>query len=122
MRQCFKLTRSRQLRDRQTGEPKTTSEAVFGITSRPGEKADASTLLQIARDHWGIENRVFYVRDQTQGEDASRVRNPSAPTILSTLRNCVQSLCRGQGATNIAAQLRRFSAYPVNALHARQRK
>ena len=26
------------------------------------------------RDYWGVENKVHYVRDVTQGEDASRVR------------------------------------------------
>jgi hypothetical protein len=121
-RQCFKLTRSRRLRDRETGELKTTIETAYGITSRPREQTDANALLKIVRAHWGIENRVFHVRDQTQGEDASRVRKKSAPIIFSTLRNCVLNVMRSCGTKNIAAQMRRFNSNPVKALHAIQRK
>jgi hypothetical protein len=28
------------------------------------------------RGYWGVENKVHYVRDVTQGEDASRIRTP----------------------------------------------
>jgi predicted transposase YbfD/YdcC len=116
--QCFKLTRTRTLRERATGELKTTTETVYGITSLPRERADAGRLLAIVRAHWGIENKVFYVRDQTLGEDASRVRKGSAPAIFSTLRNAVLNVLRNLGVGNRAAQLRRFCAEPVKALDA----
>ncbi len=116
VRQCFKLTRTRRLRDRITGESKTTTETVFGVTSLGREKANAERLLAIVRSHWGIENRIFYVRDQTMGEDACRVRRDSAPVIFSTLRNGVLNLLQQMGVSNRAAQLRRFCANPVKAL------
>jgi predicted transposase YbfD/YdcC len=122
VRQCFKLTRSRTLRDRITGELKTTTETVLGITSLGREKVDAEQLLSIVRSHWGIENKVFYVRDQTMGEDACRVRKDSAPAILSTLRNGVLNLLQQMGVSNRAAQLRRFCADPVKALEALRSK
>jgi predicted transposase YbfD/YdcC len=32
----------------------------------------AEAFAQWIRDYWGVENKVHYVRDVTQGEDASR--------------------------------------------------
>jgi IS4 transposase len=116
--QCFKITRTRRLRERSTGQWETTTETVCGITSLPREKADATKLMSLIRAHWGIENKVFYIRDQTLGEDASRVRKKSAPVIFSTLRNSVVNVLQVLGVKNRAAELRRFCANPVKALQA----
>jgi hypothetical protein len=119
--QCFKLTRTRTLRDRDGGEPTTTTETVYGLTSLRREQADAARLLSVVREHWGIENKVFHVRDQTLGEDACRVRTRSAPMVFSTLRNTVINVLQVLGVTNRAAQLRTFCADPVKALEQVQR-
>lgn len=108
--QAFKLVRQRTIRGQ------TTTETLYGITSLPGEAADAHMLLRLTRDHWGIENRVFHVRDVTMGEDACRVRTGSAPMILSALRNTALNLLRATGVSNIAAALRRHAARPYEAL------
>ena len=121
MVQCFKLTRTRTLRDRDSGERKTTTETAYGITSLRREQADAARLLSIVREHWGIENKVFHVRDQTLGEDACRVRTRSAPAVFSTLRNGVINILQHLGVQNRAAQLRTFCANPVKALEALHR-
>lgn len=121
-RQCFKLTRTRTLRDRASGQFTTTTETVCGVTSLPRERADARRLLAIVRAHWGIENKVFHVRDQTMGEDACRVRKRAAPVVLSTLRNSVLNVLQTLGVKNRAAQLRTFCANPVKALQALHRK
>ena len=120
--QCFKLTRTRTLRERATGQVKTTIETAYGVTSLTREHADATRLLEIVRGHWGIENKVFYVRDQTMGEDACRVRKRSAPVVLSTMRNAVLGLLRVMGVKNRAAQFRTFCVEPVKALQAIKRK
>jgi hypothetical protein len=120
--QCFKLTRTRTLRDRLTGEFKTTTDTVCGVTSLSRDRADAGRLLAVVRAHWGIENKVFHVRDQTMGEDASRVRKRSAPVIFSTLRNGVLNVLRTLDVENRAAQLRTFCANPVKALREIHRK
>ena len=122
VRQCFKLTRTRTLPDRATGTPRTTTQTVYGVTSLPRERADAARLLALVRAHWGIENKVFYVRDQTLGEDACRVRKRSAPVVFSALRNGVLNVLRILGVKNRAAQLRTFCADPVKALQAVHRK
>lgn len=108
--QGFKLVRQRTLRG------KTTTETVYGITSLPPDQADADVLLHLTRQHWGIENRVFYVRDVTFGEDHCRVRTGAAPMILSTLRNVTLNLLHGKGVPNVAAALRRHAAHPLEAL------
>lgn len=103
--QAFKLVRQRTLRS------KTTSETAYGITSLPPDQADADRLLRLTRQHWGIENKVFYVRDVTFGEDHCRVRTGAAPLILSTLRNVTLNLLHGKGTPNIAAALPGQSHY-----------
>lgn len=120
--QCFKLTRTRTLRDRESGEPKTTTETAYGITSLRRDQANAARLLSVVRQHWGIENKVFHVRDQTLGEDDCRVRTRSAPLVFSTLRNSVINVLQHLGVTNRAAQLRTFCADPVKALEQVRRR
>jgi hypothetical protein len=110
MTQAFKLVRERTTRSR------TTTEVSYGITSLPPEDADAKALLHLTREHWGIENRVFHVRDVTYGEDQCRVRTGAAPLILSTLRNVTLNLLRWNNVGNIAAALRRHAAHPLEAL------
>jgi hypothetical protein len=83
-----------------------TEEIDYAITSVPRDLADASTLLAWWRGHWGIENRLHWVRDVTLGEDASRIRTGSAPQLMAALRNAGISLLRILGVTNIAAALR----------------
>jgi len=122
VRQCFKLTRTRTLRDRTTGVFKTTTGTVCGVTSLPRERADAARLLVIVRVHWGIENKVFHVRDQTPDEDACRVRKWSAPVVPSTLGNSVLIILRKMGVTHGAAQLRTICVKPVKALQAVHQK
>jgi len=108
--QCFKLVRER------TVHGKTTTETAFGITSLDRRKADAGRLLKLARQHWGIENRVFYVRDMSFGEDACRARTGTGPHLLSGLRNAAINLLNRAGVKNKAAALRRHAAHPGEAL------
>jgi hypothetical protein len=85
---------------------KQTREVRYLITSRGPETAGAGTLLRLRRGHWGIENRLHWVRDVTLGEDASQVRTGAAPEVLAALRNVVLAVLRQAGSTNIAADLR----------------
>lgn len=80
----------------------------YKITSLSSTQSGAAELLAFSRGHWGIENRVHYVRDVTLGEDASRIRNGSAPQAMSAIRNLVMTLLRRSGIANIAAGLRHF--------------
>ena len=73
--------------------------------------ADARRLLSLSRGHWGIENRLHWVRDVTFDEDRSQVRTGAAPQVLAGLRNLVISLVRRAGHSNVAAALRRHNAH-----------
>jgi predicted transposase YbfD/YdcC len=84
---------------------RTSDETRYFVTSH-GPATTAEQLLQMVRGHWGIENRLHYVRDVTLGEDASRIRSGAAPQVMAALRNAVINLLRHGGATNIAARLR----------------
>jgi hypothetical protein len=83
-----------------------TREVVYAITSAGPAWAGAADLLGWWRGHWGIENRVHWVRDVTMGEDASRVRTAAGPEVMAGLRNAAISLSRLAGLTNIAEALR----------------
>ena len=48
------------------------------------------------RGHWGIENKLHYVRDVTYGEDASRVRTRNAPQNMASMRNLAIAAMRAE--------------------------
>jgi len=98
--QVFWLVRER------TEHGQTSVEEVYGITSLTRQEANATHLLDVLRGHWGIENRLHYVRDVTMGEDSSRVRKGAAPAVLAGLRNAVLPLLRGLGFASIAKAIR----------------
>ena len=95
---------------------KETVERAYAITSLPPERAEAARLLEIWRGHWGIENRLHWVRDMVFGEDQSQVRTESAPQLLAALRNLVIGMLRLGGVKNIAAALRHYAWKPWETL------
>jgi predicted transposase YbfD/YdcC len=66
-----------------TSQGETTHEMAVGVTSLDAEEAPPEQLLQYVRGHWGIENRLHWVRDVTMGEDASQVRTDNAPEVMA---------------------------------------
>lgn len=98
-----------------THKGKVSREVRYAITSL-GDEVGAIQLLKHVRGHWGIENRLHYVRDVTFGEDASQVRKGSAPQVLAGLRNAVVGILRQEGWTNIAEALRYNAWQPKAAL------
>jgi hypothetical protein len=86
-----RIERIRELQDR------CSREVIYAITSLAPDKLEPAALLQLSRDHWQIENRLFHVRDVTFAEDACRVRTGSAPPVLAELRNAALTLIRRIG-------------------------
>lgn len=78
-------------------------ETQYAITSAPRSLASAADLLGWWRNHWGIENRVHWVRDVTVDEDRCRIRTGSSPQIFAALRNAAITTLRFLGCENIAA-------------------
>lgn len=100
--------------DLRTGE--IDHEVSYAITSLPPARADARRLLTLLREHWGIENRLHWVRDVTFDEDRSAVRTKAAPQVCAACRNLVIALLRRAGAANIAAACRTFASRPLTAI------
>jgi predicted transposase YbfD/YdcC len=101
--------------ERTTG--KTTHEVTYGITSLPRQQAAPEHVAWFWRQHWTIENRVHYVRDETMGEDRCQVHSGAAPQVLAALRNGLLTLLRDHGWSNIAAAFRFYNQSPQRALH-----
>lgn len=93
-----------------TERGETAHEVRYGITSLRAWEADAAELLRYVRGHWGIENRLHWVRDETLGEDRSQVRSGHAPEVMAGLRNSAIALLRLRGESNVAAAMRSLAA------------
>ena len=68
---------------------------MFSARSTATRSAGPERLLHLARAHWGIENRLHYVRDVSMDEDRCRVRAGARP--LAAVRNLVLHLIRSRG-------------------------
>jgi len=85
---------------------RTSTETVYLVITMNARKASPEHIAVYARQHWGIENKVHYVRDVTFREDSSQVRSGSRPRVLATLRNLGTGLIRQAGLNEIAAATR----------------
>lgn len=65
------------------------------------------TLARRIREYWHVENKVHYVRDVTQGEDASRIRVQPLPNNFALARNLALNLYREHGFDNMAQAQRK---------------
>ena len=82
-------------------KPKTKSNRGLDIIKRD-LTSSAVEFGQRIRGYWGVENKVHYVRDVTQGEDKSRIRTKPLPQIMAIARNLALNLYRDAGLKNMA--------------------
>lgn len=101
--QVCRLTRTTTYKGKQT------VEIDYAVTSVPRRLANAAQLMRWWRGHWGIENRLHYVRDVTFDEDGCQIHSGHAPQNLAALRNAIISLLRLLGHQNIAGALRNYT-------------
>ena len=68
--------------------------------------------------HWGIENRLHWVRDVVFDEDRHQLRTGNGPKVMAALRNLAISLIRLFHATgtSIASITRSLSRQPKRAI------
>jgi hypothetical protein len=104
--QVFKL--EREWVELATDEQK--REVRYGISSLSREVAGPERLMEIAREEWGIENCLHWVRDVTFREDESQLRRGQGPEVLAILNNVVPgTLGLGLGSKcNIAKTWRQW--------------
>jgi predicted transposase YbfD/YdcC len=108
--QAIQITRRRKLKG------KWSRETCYAITSLTLTQAPYAQLAAIIRGHWGIEDRLHWVRDPDWDEDRSQIRTASGPRIMASLRNLVITILRLTGATSIAAALRYGARRPARPL------
>jgi predicted transposase YbfD/YdcC len=111
--QVFKL--DRELKQLNTGQ--VTLETTCGVSSLTATEADATQLLAITRQHWGIENGLHYRRDVTFREDRSRVRMGQAPQVIAAINNLVLGIFARFGYTSAPQARRHFAAHLDEAAH-----
>ncbi len=63
----------------------------------------AERANHVIRSHWGVENKIHYVRDTQLSEDASRIR--CNPSIFGLLRSFALNLFRFNKEDNISRAL-----------------
>lgn len=108
--QVFRIERRRRKGSKES------VEVVCGITSLSPDQADASRLLALSRRHWGIENRLHWVRDVILREDECRVRHPIIAQTLACLRNAAIRLLRATGRNPVTAAVEYFAEHRDEAI------
>ena len=91
-------------------------EVVYVLTSADHLTAPPATLAAWVQGHWGIENRLHWVRDVTYDEDRSQIRTGAAPQTVAACRNLAIALLRRAGHPNIAAATRTYAGRPRAAI------
>ncbi len=71
--------------------------------------AKAKEFSKGIRHHWGIENRLHYVKDVVLKEDESKIRSGNAPGIISLIRNLIINVARINGENRIRKFIRQCS-------------
>ncbi|MCC6188469.1 MAG: ISAs1 family transposase [Anaerolineales bacterium] len=110
--QVFRLERNARLLARGT----TRHEVVYGITSLSAPAASPARLLDLVRQHWGIENGLHYRRDVTFHEEAGRTKCWPLAHALAAIHNLLLGLLPHAGHHDLAQARRHFAAHPDDAL------
>lgn len=68
---------------------KTTTETAFYLLSSP---LSAERFNEVARSHWGVENRLHWRLDVVMNEDQQRNRSDNGPNNLAVLRHMAMNV------------------------------
>lgn len=79
----------------------------YYILSRKMESAQQAAGL--IRNHWGIENRLHWVKDVLMKEDKNRIRHHQAAKNVSLLKNIVLNLTRAKGFSSLKTTTERYA-------------
>jgi predicted transposase YbfD/YdcC len=91
-------------------------ETGYGITSLTAQEASPKRLLQVVRQHWGIENGLHYRRDDTLREDRCQLRGQGAHA-MAVINNLVLGLLRRSGVVNVPDARRFYEANLQDAVN-----
>lgn len=94
-----------------------TKEYAFIVSSLRGERATPAAIHTHVRLHWGIENRLHYIRDTAWREDDCHASRGNGPRNLATIRNLALSLLRLHGVRKVKETLEHIAGDRYRALH-----
>jgi len=80
---------------------------LHGVTSLT---CTAAEIAAHVRGHWGIENKIHWIRDVLLGEDAHHAYLGNTPHTMAALRNLALALIRLAGHTRIKRIIERHHA------------
>ncbi len=105
---CFVVLRRWGYRkDKRFQKAKPYEKTHYYILSRKMESAQqAATLI---RNHWGIENRLHWVKDVHMKEDKNRIRHHQAAKNVSLIKNMVLNLTRAKGFSSLKTTTERYA-------------
>jgi predicted transposase YbfD/YdcC len=75
----------------------------------------AADFAKGIRGHWGIKNRLHWVKDVIFNEDHSTIRKGNAPANLSVLRTIALNILRRNGYSSITSA-QRFTSNDIDKL------
>ncbi len=93
------LSRLIHVHRKRTEKKKTTHADAFYISSLA--MSEAKEFDQGVRAHWGIENRLHWVKDVIFNEDNNRIRRGSGPMVASVLSTMAINILRKHGFDSI---------------------
>ena len=85
------------------GKPR--SSVSYAVTSLKASCVPVDSLLHLTRGRWGIENRLFWIKDVVMGEDHARARSGNVPLATSLIRNAIINFLRATGAEKLRANV-----------------
>ena len=75
-----------------------TEQPRYLVTSLGADQAGPADLLALFRGHWGVENRLFWVKDDGFGEDRHVLQRHTRGEVVGLLRSAACNLLRGRCA------------------------
>jgi len=69
-------------------------ETRYKITSISGEKVSSPGLMRLSRGHWGVENKLHFLKDRWWDEDRQWSRRAGLAERLAMLRDAALTALR----------------------------
>lgn len=95
------------IRSKRTVREKTTEEVRYYISSLP---PNAEQQGNVARTHWGIENKVHWILDVAFKEDTIRARAGNIAENLAVLRHIALNMLKNDKETKLSIAKKQFKA------------
>jgi predicted transposase YbfD/YdcC len=86
---------------------KTRTETAYYISNATQDSAEY--FAEHIRSHWGIENRLHWVKDVIMNEDTSGIKNMTAAGNISLLRNIAINVYRSNNFKSIKYATEEFA-------------